>query len=138
MSLKNKLKYLDFFIHKLSVEVQSKPEENGESRNETAVSLGFADPDMITEKEQTVAVFSFKLEVKSVDIVIISEFIIGFEILLDGISQSSEEVKSLVSGNDEFILLVNRTIGKIIDNALEHTNIRFGEPVAFESINYSK
>lgn len=132
MTIKDKLNYLNFFIQRLLVD--TKPED-APSDGSTITSLAFADPSVVTEKEEKIAVFPFKFELRSMDIVISSEFVIGFEIVSSE-NTNEEALRELASNNEEFTRYVNKSLGKIVDNALENTNVRFNDQVSFNSIAY--
>ncbi|MDO4698280.1 MAG: hypothetical protein Q4A60_06355 [Pasteurellaceae bacterium] len=132
MSIKDKLNYLNFFIQRLQVE--TKPED-APNDGSTITSLAFADPKIVTEKEEKIAVFPFKFELRSIDIVISTEFLIGFEIISSE-NTNEESLRELASNNEEFTRYVNKVLDKIVDNALENTNIRFNDQVSFNSIVY--
>ena len=137
MSIKEHLEYLNFYIKNLSVNLIADIEKFSNDQVKVDISLGFAEPRIIEEENNLVAVFPYRLEFRSSDQVSIdSEFFIGFAIKSDSI-RNLEDLKSLVNENkDEFVKYITRTINQLIDNALEHTNIRFEEQFAIEPLNY--
>jgi len=137
MSIKEHLEYLNFYIKNLSVNLVADIEQFSNDQVKVDISLGFAEPRIIEEENNLIAVFPYRLEFRSSDQVSIdSEFVIGFAIKSDSI-KSLEDLKSLVNKNkDEFVKYITRTVNQLIDNGLEHTNIRFEEQFAIEPLNY--
>lgn len=138
MSIKENLEYLNFFIKNLSVNLVTDIKPSVEEEVNIEISLGFAEPDIIKESSgRSVAVFPYKFDFKSIDQVnITSEFIIGFALKQDSINDV-DSLKYLVNNNkDEFVKHITKAVNQIIDNALEHTNIRFEDNFLIEPIEY--
>ena len=137
MSIKEHLEYLNFYIKNLSVNLVADIEQFSNDQVKVNISLGFAEPRIIEEENNLIAVFPYRLEFRSSNQVSIdSEFVIGFAIKSDSI-KSPEDLKSLVNKNkDEFVKYITRTVNQLIDSGLEHTNIRFEEQFTIEPLNY--
>lgn len=137
MSIKESLEYLDFYIKNLSVNLATDDKPLIEEKVRVEIAIGFAEPSIIKENGKSIAVFPYKFDFKSSDqVTITSEFIIGFALKQDSIT-NVDNLKSLVSKNkNEFTKHITKAVNQIIDNALKHTNIRFEDNFTIEPLEY--
>ena len=137
MSIKESLEYLNFYIKNLSVNLVKDFKPSVEEKVRVEISLGFAEPNIVNEGDKFIAVFPYKFDFKSSDqVAITSEFIIGFALKQNSISDVNN-LKSFVNKNkDEFTKYITKAVNQIVDNALEHTNIRFEDNFTIEPIEY--
>ncbi|HED4459934.1 hypothetical protein ACFGXG_10195 [Pasteurella multocida] len=138
MSIKEKLEYLKFYIKNLSVNLVTDIKSVMEDQVQVEISLGFAEPNIIKEEGKSIAVFPYRLEFNSSNqVTITSEFAVGF-ILKSESLEDVDNLKLFVSENkNEFIKHITKAVNQIIDNALEHTNLRFEESFTITPIDYT-
>lgn len=138
MSIIDGLEYRRFYIKKLCVDNNTKIEIDYTEKANIEFGFGIASPVIIDEEKEHIAVIPFKIELNADEVSIESEFIIGFEIKDFSALSTESEIKKFINEHDiEFTEIVNNVINEIIDNALEHVNIRFGSPMDIDLIRYS-
>ncbi|MGC7561363.1 hypothetical protein [Pasteurella sp. PK-2025] len=135
MYINDYLEEKNFYIRRLLVEI------NGEIKNDVKhnvninVSFGIAQPIFTKEDRYNMVVFPFLIEIDSPEVQISFEFIMGFHIKTSILSDV--EFKKMINENgDEFTKRVNKTINKIVSNALKYSNIKFANELFVDRIYY--
>lgn len=137
MQIKDVLEYKRFFIRKLSVDLTTQLKR--EEKKDTQVNLGFgiAPPVIIDEENKKIAVLPFKVDLDAEEVKISSEFIIGLKIKDTQNISTEQDIKNFINMHSKaYTELVNEVINKIVNNALEYTNIRFADAVKIEKLYY--
>ena len=136
MSIKDSLEYRNFFIRKLSVDLTTEIKEYNLKDTNVTLNFGIAQPSIVLEKDKQIAVFPFRVELTTTELTLISEFLMGFEIKNHEID-NKEKLKALVNEkNGDFVKFVNKAVNQIIDNALEHSNVKLEEVVVIDPFQY--
>ena len=137
MTIKDSLDYRNFFIRKLSVDLTAgEIKEYGVKNTNVSLGFGIATPVIVSEKDSPIAVFPFRIELETDEIKLNTEFVMGFEIINKDITDENKLQKLVNKEINDFIKFVNRAANQIVDNALEHSNIRMGDQLVIDPFQY--